>query len=147
MFNGENVRIILFAILLISFSAYSNDYKEGQKWSYKNRFLEGSSTLTILKIEEYQDLGTVIHIRLDDISMVNPVKGNEINEIPHLPFKKVGIDNSVTKLIGNVENLPEFKEGYDIWKEAYDSGQAGAFETNVKDTLGALLGAEWVEKE
>jgi len=139
------IPFLMFAVLF-SFNVLAENYVVGQVWEYKNRFLEGKSTLTILKIEKYSDLGDVIHVRIDDINMINPLKGNEINEIPHLPFKKVGIDSSVTKLIRIKKEIPDYLEGYNTWKEAYDAGKAGAFETSVKDTLRAMLGAEWVEK-
>ena len=127
--------------------ALSIEFEEGQIWKYKTRFLESGSTIVILKLEEYKDLGKVIHVRVNDINMINPVKGTEINEIPHLPFKKFAIVNSITKLVSKNNKLPEFSEGYKYWKKAYDSGEAGAFETNVKETLRAMLGAEWVEKK
>ena len=140
------ILLLMFAVLF-SFEVLAEDFRVGQVWEYKNRFLEGKSTITILKVEKYSDLGDVIHIRVDEINMINPLKGNEINEIPHLPFKKSAIESSVTKLIRIEKEIPEYWEGYNTWREAYDAGKAGAFETSVKDTLKAMLGAEWVEKK
>jgi hypothetical protein len=122
----------------------SQEYAPGQTWEYKTRETEKSSTLTVLKVEKYDDLGEVIHIRIDQVKMINPIKGNEITDIPHLPFKKNALDSSITTLEG-MKTVPDFQEGYDTWKAAYDGGQAGAFETTVNETLDALLGAEWVE--
>src|SRR5262249_9398074 len=116
---------------------------EGQVWSYKSRPGEINSTLTILKIEQYNDLGRVVHIRVDQIQMTNPVKGNVISDIPHLPFKEIAVQKSVTRLVRQSTSLPDFEEGYKTWKAAYLQGQAGAFETTVGDTLNALLSAKW----
>lgn len=141
------MKTVLFVFLIfISANVMSQEYAPGQTWEYKTRSTEKTSTLTILKVEKYDDLGEVIHIRIDQIKMANPTKGNEITDIPHLPFKKKALDSSITKLKG-IETVPDFQEGYDTWKTAYDEGQAGAFETTVKETLEALLGAEWIEKE
>ena len=133
--------------MVVSLSCISEEYEPGQIWNYKTRSLESTSTLMILKVEKYDDLGEVIHIRVDGINMVNPKLGNEIDEIPHLPFKKSAIDLSVTKLVKKVKDIPEYKDGYNTWKEAYDAGKAGAFDSKLNDTLTAMLGAEWVEKE
>jgi hypothetical protein len=141
------VKFLLFAFLtLISANAMSQEYAPGQTWLYKTREIEKSSTLTVLKVEQYDDLGEVVHIRIDQIKMANPIKGNEITDIPHLPFKKSALDASVTQLKG-ITSVPGFQEGYDTWKAAYDADQAGAFETTVRETLDAMLGAEWIEKE
>lgn len=79
--------------------------------------------------------------------MRNPVKGNVVTDIPHLPFKERAIQQSVTKLVRQLPLPPEFQEGYDTWKKAYVAGQAGAFETGVNATLDAMLGARWEEKK
>ncbi|MEM4987505.1 hypothetical protein V8G57_08920 [Collimonas sp. H4R21] len=118
-----------------------------QVWAYTTRPGESDSTLTVLKIEQYKDLGQVIHVRIDGIRMRNPLKGNIVTDIPHLPFRSAAIQRSVTKLLRRSSSVPNFKEGYDTWREAYDAGKAGAFETDVAATLNALLGAAWEEKK
>jgi hypothetical protein len=34
-----------------------------------------------------------------------------------------------------VESLPDFEEGYNQWKEAFDQGQAGWFTTSISDVV------------
>ena len=75
------------------------------------------------------------------------IKGNMITDIPHLSFKDAAVQNSVTKLVRQSPTVPDFKEGYDTWKAVYLAGKAGAFDTNVRATLDALLGAKWEEKK
>lgn len=148
VYRGNRVKYItLVLVIFVCTFVQAEEYTPGQIWKYKARTPETESTLMILKVEEYEDLGQVVHVRVDGINLVNPLKGNEIDELPHLPFKKSAIDSSVTKLIDFSDSIPNFDYGYSIWKSAYDSGQAGAFETDLKDTLQAMLGAEWVERE
>lgn len=128
------------------FVANAVELQQGQVWSYKTRPGEATSTLTVLKIEQYKDLGRVVHIRVDQIQMINPLKGNVVTDIPHLPFKELAVQKSITKFVRQAASLPEYKEGYETWKAAYLQGQAGAFDRPVNATLDAMLGAKWEEK-
>lgn len=139
------ITFIFLAVFSFSFSHASN-LQEGQVWAYKTRSGESDSTLTVLKIEQYKDLGQVVHVRIDGIRMRNPIKGNIVTDIPHLPFRSAAIQRSITKLIHKSSSVPNFKEGYGTWRQAYDTGKAGAFETDVAATLNAMLGAAWEVK-
>lgn len=139
--------LITLALLAASSFANAADLQAGQVWAYTTRAGENESTLTVLKIEQYRDLGQVVHVRIDGIRMRNPVQGNIITDLPHLPFRGAAIQRSVTKLLRNSPSVPRFKDGYDTWKQAYDAGKAGAFETDVATTLNALLGASWKAKD
>lgn len=139
----------LVAPLLLAVSAFASasEFQVGQTWAYVTRPGESGSTLTVLKIEQYKDLGQVIHIRVDGIRMRNPIKGNVFQDIPHLPFRASAIKRSATKLLRQSTSLPSYREGYEIWKQAYEAGRAGAFETDVASTLNALSGASWDAKQ
>jgi len=139
--------LITSLLLVLPFLANAAELQPGQVWSYKTRAGEAASTITVLKVERYKDLGPVVHVRIDGIHMKNPLKGNVVTDIPHLPFKAQAVQQSITKLLRQLPSVPEFQEGYDTWKKAYVAGQAGAFETSVSATLDAMLGAEWHEKE
>ena len=120
--------------------------RAGQVWAYEARPGESDSVLTILRIEKYSDLGTVVHVRVDGIHMVNPLKGGAITDIPHLPFKELAVQRSVTHLLSTSPTVPDFREGYNTWRAAYQVGQAGAFDMPVRDVLNAMLGGTWQEK-
>lgn len=121
--------------------------RAGQVWAYKTRRDELRSTLTILKVEKYPDLGELVHIRVNGIQMLNPLKGNVISDIPHLSFNELAIKQSVTRLVRSSVTVPDFHEGYDTWRKAYDAGEAGAFDTPVRQTLNAMLGGKWEERK
>jgi len=139
--------LISFVLFSVFSFANASSLEVGQVWAYKARPGESDSTLTVLKIEQFKDLGQVVHVRIDGIRMRNPVQGNIITDLPHLPFRSAAIERSVTKLIRKSSSVPNYKEGYDTWRKAYDAGHAGAFETDVAATLNAMLGASWQAKD
>ena len=139
----------LAAIIALTMSLAVNaaELQPGQIWKYKTRQGEQTSTLMILKVETYKDLGKVVHVRVDAIRMTNPLKGNVITDIPHLPFKDEAVQKSITELVRKSPDIPAFQEGYDTWKSAYVAGKAGAFDTTVGATLTAMLGGQWEVKK
>ena len=139
--------LIAIIAFTLSFTTNAAELQPGQVWKYKTRLGEQTSTLTILKVEKYKDLGSVVHIRVDAIRMKNPLKGNIVTDVPHLPFKEDAVQKSITELVRKSTDIPPFQEGYDTWKSAYLAGKAGAFETNVGATLTAMLGAQWEVKK
>ena len=79
--------------------------------------------------------------------MVNPIKKRKASAIPIVPFTKNAIENSVTKLVGKLETIPDFSEGYKYWRVEYDAGKIGAFDISIKDALQIMFEEDWVEKE
>ena len=49
-----------------------------------------------------------------------------------IPLK---ISESVTSLVGQNNNLSDFSEGYNNWKEAWDSGKGGYWTVDLKDAI------------
>ncbi|MHC8332006.1 hypothetical protein [Pseudomonas sp. LB3P25] len=75
--------------------------------------------------------------------LINPVTGNEFNEMPHLPFQAKAIERSITHRVGNTSEIPDFSQGYEAWSAAFDEGKAGAFKITVRQTLDGLVGGNW----
>jgi hypothetical protein len=141
-------RLLGSGVLLTTCAAQGGQpLKVGDIWAYENRPGENASTLTILKVEQYPDLGKVVHIRVDGIRMLNPVDGQPFTDLPHLPFRASAVEHSVTRQVGTAKEIPDFNEGYQVWKTAYDAGQAGAFKTSVAQTLEDLIGGDWERTE
>lgn len=117
----------------------SDKFKVGQVWKYNNRPGEDSSTLTILKMEKYEKGDEIIHIRVDGIKIYNPnIAGHYSDFIGHLPFSEKAIFQSVTRLVGQNNNLPDFSEGYNHWKEAWDNGKGGYWTVDLKDAIAGM---------
>ncbi len=114
-------------------------FKAGQIWKYHNRLGEDSSTLTILKIETYEKADTIIHIRVDGVKIYNPnAASGYSNFLGHLPFSEKTISKSVTMLGGQNDNIPDFAEGYNEWKKAWDIGKSGYWTIDLKDAIEAV---------
>lgn len=140
-------KIISLIFILAPSISYSTEFEAGQIWKYKTLSIGSNSTITILKIEKFNDLGEVIHIRVDNINLVNPVIHKKVDKMSHLPFIKSAIEESVTELVGKLDHIPDYSELYQYWRIEYDAGQVGVFEVSVKDALRTMFGSDWVEKK
>jgi hypothetical protein len=130
--------LIVFFMLSKLFSAthQENKYQVGQIWEYQTRMGEEKSTLTVVGVENHNKLGTIINIYVGGLKIKNRNAVNGLSDkIQHLPFSKEAIDKSVTKLIGTTKKLPDYKDGYDEWKGAFDDGKAGIFSITVKESI------------
>ncbi len=111
-------------------------FKVGQIWKYNTRIGEDNSTLTILKVEKYDSAGVIVHIYVNGLKLKNPQRPNGFSDdIGHLPLSKDAVLKSVTTLVSSDNKLPDFKEGYNIWKEAFDNDKGGVFSIVVSDAV------------
>ena len=55
--------------------------------------------------------------------------------MPHLPVDQATLDDSVTELIILLPNPPEVTDGYAVWRESYEAGEAGVFNIPVSDII------------
>jgi hypothetical protein len=98
--------------------ATDSKFHPGQVWQYKTRRGEESSVVTILKIESLPKIGTIIHIRVDKVRLRNCIGGPEPDKFEHMPFTREAIELSVTKLLKETSEIPDYKDGYDEWRNA-----------------------------
>lgn len=112
--------------------ATSSRYEVGQVWTFDSRPADHGATMTIVKIESQENIGNIIHIYVKGAG-IRPSKDAEPKnqDITHMPFSEAAIDSSAIKLIGKVDKLPDFKEGYDEWREGFTTGDAGVFSVTV----------------
>ena len=114
-------------------------YKVGQKWSYSARPGEEKSYLIIVKIDNDPKLGRIIHIALRGLRMKNPRSPDGFSEnVNHMPFLEKAIEKSELKLMKEKVDLPDFEEGYRLWREAFDAGRAGAYSIMVAEAVGVM---------
>jgi hypothetical protein len=90
-------------------------YKPGQVWSYKSRPGEGSSTITILRVESTPKLGVIVHVRIEGFQFQDCAGGPGPTTMEHAPFAKPAIEKSVLRLLRTETKVPIFKDGYDDW--------------------------------
>ena len=121
---------------LFSGSDQDDKYVVGQIWEYQTRTGEEKSTLTIVNVERNKKNGTIINIFVSGLKVKNPNADNGFSdEIQHLPFSKEAMEESVRRLVGTTKKLPDYKEGYDEWRTAFNNEKAGIFIITVKEAI------------
>lgn len=125
----------LFTALLGSASS-NGQIEEGQQWTYETRSNEPQSFLVIRKIEKDERLGDIVHISVFAVRIPNGNSPRGItNIIGHLPFSKEALLPCLKERKEGANNDTSWKEGYEIWKEAFDAGKAGVFTISVKESV------------
>ena len=115
-------------------------FKVGQEWHYHTRPNEENSTLKIVKIEAYENLGTIVHIAFSGVRIKNPKYPNGVlQEVLHLPVAEEALRNSTTTLKNDRADLPDYEFGYVRWKTAFDNEQAGHFAIPLREAI------QWLE--
>ncbi len=102
--------------------ATASRYKPGQVWSLRTPSEQSGAVLRVLRVEANPKLGTIVHVALSGLNLPN---GPSNINIQHLPFSEQGVDRSVLRLLRENEALPDFHEGYDHWRQAFDAGRRG----------------------
>jgi len=111
-------------------------FKPGDVWEYATREGEEHSALTVLKVETSPELGLIVHIGVERIKLANCHGGPSPESVPHMPFARKALDDSVTKKLASNRPLPNFREGYEEWKEAYSKKKAGIYIVRVASAVG-----------
>ena len=114
-------------------------YKIGQVWAYNTRQYESGSTITVVKTEADDQLGSIIHISVQGVRMKNPHHKLGLSSIvSHLPCSEEAISDSVTHVVQENAALPDFEEGYQEWREAFDAGKAGVWGIPIAKMIDAM---------
>ena len=115
------------------------DYAEGQVWSYRSRGTEPESRATIVRIDVIGG-ETIYHVHLDGLKIKNPKSASGVQEVlPHVPASEQTLSISLQKLLEpRLTELPDIAEGYAIWREAFDAGQAGVFSISLAEVVDSI---------
>ena len=112
-------------------------YRVGQVWSYKTRPNEKKSTFIVVRVESHPKLGNIVHIALRDLKLRKP-GGDFIEQAGHLPFAEEAINKSAVKLLKEKAELPDYEEGYGLWREAFDAGRAGVYTITIAEAVDVM---------
>lgn len=132
--------VLMSASLTVDAQQTEAKYKPGQKWSYKTRPGEEDSYLIVLKVDKDAKLGNIIHIALRKLKMKNELSpdGSVSENVNHMPFSQEALDKSGLKLLEEKTDLPEFAEGYQMWREAFDGGRGGVYSITVAEAVNVV---------
>jgi hypothetical protein len=114
----------------------TDEFAEGQVWSYHTRPGETGSTILINKIEIHPVLKTIYHIGIFVARVKDPWAPSGVaTRLPHFPVSTQTLEKSCIELIGHAEPDPEYLDGYAIWKKEFDQGRAGIFTVTVAEIV------------
>lgn len=117
--------------------ATESKYKVGQVWSYKTRPGEEKSTFVVVRVESHPKTGNIVHIALRGLKLKRP-GGGLIEAANHLPFSEAAIGKSAVKLVKEKAELPDYAEGYRLWREAFEAGEAGVYTVTIAEAVGVM---------
>ena len=112
------------------------EFSAGQTWQYKTRPGEEASRLVVCRVDADRKLGTIVHVYVEGVAIKSPrAQGGVTRVVHHLPFAAEALRNSVGAPGAHRDDLPDYQDGYDTWRQAFDSGKAGVFTISVAESL------------
>lgn len=139
--------LMLFFIFEVSMAQQSNSeiFEVGQEWFYKNRKGEDHSTIHIFEIVDAPDGKRMMSISFSDVKIFLHRKDKEaMNYMPHIPIFEEMLRAEVIQLAPedyqatNRATSEEEFEGHNVWKEAFDNGEAGAYTIPLSEILDGI---------
>ena len=114
-------------------SQASSKFRAGQVWAIKTPADQPNAKITILRVENDAKNGTIVHAAITGVTF-----GNGQTSIKHLPFAEAAVEKSVTSLEREDGPVPDFAEGYRLWRQAFDAGKGGVFSITVADAYDSV---------
>ena len=92
--------------------------------------------MTILRMDTLPKVGVVVHVSFAGVRVKNPDRPEGYSSvISHAPFAESAVQKSVTRLVREHVPLPDFEEGYNTWRAAYDGGTGGVFTISLAEAV------------
>jgi hypothetical protein len=127
--------ITFFNSLFMTPTASFSSFSVGQVWEYKTRDQDVGSTLTVVQLDTLNGY-EIIHISIEGLRIKSPhIPSGYSENVSHLPIAPEALKSSVTQLKSQTHELPEYKEGYQMWRDAFDSSEAGFFTITVAECV------------
>ena len=114
-------------------------FSVGQVWTYATRDCEPDSRITIVRLDEDADFGTIIHIFVSGVSIPNTqAPGGVTTFIAHLPYSEEALEKCVIQLDKEASELPDYESAYQLWRAAFESDEAGVFDDPVSQVIASM---------
>ena len=114
-------------------------FHAGEVWRYHTRPAEPDSVVVIVRVDEEPNVGTIVHVYVGGLRIPNPRHPEGFSSaIGHMPFTESAVAASVTELLGQADELPDFEEGYESWRSAWDAGEAGVFTITIAEAVDVM---------
>ena len=106
-------------------------FAPGQVWRYATRAGEEHSRVHILRVETFPKIGDVVHIAITNVF-------DAANTISHVPVSAEALERSGLSFEARSGSPPDWEEGYAIWREEFDAGNAGVFSIPVAEIVDVM---------
>lgn len=115
------------------------DYAPGQSWTYRTRPGEDDSRVAIRRVDHEPEDGDVFHVSILGVKLRNHrVPGGLQPAMHHAAVSRVTLDASLLEPAGAADADESWRDGYAVWRQAYDNGDAGVFDIGIGDVLGYI---------
>ncbi|NII56338.1 hypothetical protein [Luteibacter sp. SG786] len=115
------------------------DYVVGQSWTYRTRPGEEASRVAIRRIDIEPEDGEVFHVSILGVKLRNHrLPGGIQPAMHHAVVSRASLDASLLEPDGQADAEENWRDGYDVWRQAYDNGDAGIFDLPLADVLGYI---------
>ena len=113
----------------------AHPFAPGQVWRYHTRPNEESSRVIIGSVDVV-GRETVVSVCVTGTQIRNARRPEGIQHmLPHTPVAASALEACVIELCGEADVPAEFAEGYQVWREAVESGQSTFFTIPVAEIL------------
>jgi len=110
-------------------------FQVGDLWEYKTHSGEENSRLIVVKADRSAELGVIVHVAIDNLTWRDCQNKPFLQSVPHMPFARNALEASLSKQMGKVKTLPDYRGGYDDWKTAFSEKKAGVYVIAVRDAI------------
>jgi len=112
------------------------DYAVGQAWTYRTRPGEEASRVAIRRIDREPEDGEVFHVSILGVKLRNHrLPGGLQPAMNHAAVSRTTLDASLLAVDGPADGDDNWTHGYDVWRQAYDNGDAGIFDLPISEIL------------
>ncbi|NID15847.1 hypothetical protein [Luteibacter yeojuensis] len=112
------------------------DYAVGQAWTYRTRPSEEASRVAIRRIDHEPEDGEVFHVSILDVKLRNHrLPGGLQPAMRHAAVSRASLDRSLLQVDGVADGDEGWRDGYGVWRQAYDNGDAGIFDLPLAEVL------------
>ena len=92
-----------------------------------------------MKVENHPKLGNIVHVAMRDLKMKNRRSPDGYSDkVNHMPFAEEAIKKSAVKLLKEKVELPDYEEGYGMWREAFEAGRADVYTITLTGAVGVM---------
>lgn len=133
---SRTARWLVRALRSLGIGPMPRTFRPGQVWRYATRPGEHQSRVQILRVDADPDAGEIIHVAITGVHLRRSSDDpSQTSVIGHVPVARAALEASGLSLEAQDAEVPDFKEGYDMWRAAFEEGKAGIFSVPIAEIV------------